>query len=309
MSEPALAPALMPALQTSVSPTSGLSTGDLVTLKVTAFAKTGVDLAVPEQALSPFEVVDKRSTILTKDGGRQFTFELDLLILEPGKHTLPELSVRVVGPKGELAELKTPAKTLTVSSLLANEPNAAPRPITKPVVVMQDDYTLAYAGGGLLTIGLIILATILVQRWLARRPKTLPPPPPPRPAWELAIEKLEQLRRRKDALLAAERGEELVDGVSEVLREYLGKRYGFDGLESTSDEILTRLEGLRPHRLSLSGVQLLLAQCDLVKFARLPPDAAQCDDLFDGVQGLIRATTPLPTPAGAGEPARHEARP
>ncbi len=96
--------------------------------------------------------------------------------------------------------------------------------------------------------------------------------------------------------------------MSEVLREYLGKGYGFDGLESTSDEILTRLETLRPHRLSLSGVQLLLAQCDLVKFARLPPDAAQCDDLFDGVQGLIRATTPPATPVTPADSNRQEAR-
>jgi len=296
MTEPALAPDLLPTLQTGFTPTSGLKTGDLVTLKISALTKPGIDLAVPEQALKPFELLDKRSTILTKDGGRQFNFELDLLILEPGNHTIPALTVRVVGPKGELAELKTPAKTVSVASMLANEPNALPRPVTKPVVVMQDDYTLAYAGGGVVAIALIIAITILVQRWLARRPKTLPPPPPPRPAWELALEKLEQLRRRKDALLAAERGEELVDGVSEVLREYLGKRYGFDGLESTSDEILTRLETLRPNRLSLSGVQLLLAQCDLVKFARLPPEAAQCDDLFDGVQGLIRATTPVQGP-------------
>ncbi len=306
MTEPALAPALMPTLQSSVSPTSGLHTGDLVTLKLSAFAKNGVDLAVPEQTLAPFELVDKRATIVPKDGGKQFTFELDLLILDPGQHTLPALSVRVVGPKGELAELKTPSQTLTVSSLLANEPNAAPKPATKPVVVMQDDYTLAYVGGGVLALALLILATLFVQRWLGRRPKILPPPPPPRPAWEVALEKLEQLRRRKESLLAAERGEELVDSVSEVLREYLGKRYGFDGLESTSDEILTRLETLRPHRLSLSGVQLLLAQCDLVKFARLPPDPAQCDDLFDGVQGMIRATTPPQTPAS--EAARQEAR-
>lgn len=305
MTEPALAPELLPTLQTSFTPSSGLKTGDLITLKISALAKPGIDLAVPEQALKPFELLDKRSTILTKDGGRQFNFELDLLILEPGNHTVPALTVRVVGPKGELAELKTPSKTVSVASMLANEPNALPRPVTKPVVVMQDDYTLAYAGGGVVAIALIIAITILVQRWLARRPKTLPPPPPPRPAWELALEKLEQLRRRKDALLAAERGEELVDGVSEVLREYLGKRYGFDGLESTSDEILTRLETLRPSRLSLSGVQLLLAQCDLVKFARLPPEAAQCDDLFDGVQGLIRATTPAQTPPSTP----HEAHP
>jgi len=306
MSGPALDPALLPTLKTSVTPSSGLSTGDLVTVTIHARVKAGVDLAIPEQPLAPFELLDKRSTVSTKDGNRELHFELDLLILEAGQQTLPALTVRVVGPKGELAELKTEAKTFSVASVLANEPNAQPRPVTKPVIVMQDDYTLAYVGAGILTVALIIGVTLLIQRWLARRPKELPPPPPPRPAWEVALEKLEKLRRRKDNLLQNDRGEELVDGVSEVLREYLGKRYGFDGLESTSDEILTRLEKLRPHKLSLSGVQLVLAQCDLVKFARLPPDPAQCDDLFDGVQGLVRATTP---PAPSADPRPSEARP
>ena len=95
-------------------------------------------------------------------------------------------------------------------------------------------------------------------------------------------------------MFAEDRGEEFVDGVSDALREYLGRRYGFDGLESTTDEVLRTLERIRPHKLSLSGVSLLLEQCDLVKFARFKPDLAQCDDLWNGAVGLIRSTTPAP---------------
>ena len=83
--------------------------------------------------------------------------------------------------------------------------------------------------------------------------------------------------------------------VSDALREYLGRRYGFDGLESTTDEVLRTLERVRPHQLSLSGVSLLLDQCDLVKFARAVPEAEICDDLWNGAMGLIRATTPPST--------------
>ena len=228
-------------------------------------------------------------------------FELDLLALEPGTLTVPALALRVVGPNGELEEISTEARTVQVKSLLANEPNAKPKPATGPVSVIEDDYTLAWVLGGLLAAASIAALTWFVARWHARRPKAPPPPPPPRPAWEVALDKLEQLKRRQEQLLSAERGEEFVDGVSDALREYLGHRYGFEGLESTTEEILRTLERMRPHKLSLSGVSLLLEQCDLVKFARATPDEEQCDDLWNGAVGLVRSTTPAVTEQRSAE--------
>ena len=65
------------------------------------------------------------------------------------------------------------------------------------------------------------------------------PPPPPRPGTSRS--KLDAVRRETRQLLS--------DGASasswielDALREYLGGRYGFDGLESTTDEVLSRLK-------------------------------------------------------------------
>lgn len=288
----ALPRALTPTLTTRVSPTSGLVTGDVVTLVIEAVAPAGVEVAVPEQSLAPFEPLDRRARTEPSGDRTRFVFELELLALEPGTLTVPALTLRVVGPKGELGELQVPARTVVVKALLGNEPNAEPKPATKPVAVIEDDYTLAWVLGALLFAALVSVATLFVRRLLAQRPKLAPPPPPPRPPWELALEKLELLSRQKGELIEAQRSEEFVDGVSHVLREYLGLRYGFDGLESTSDEVVRTLERLRPYKLSLSGVSLLLEQCDLAKFARATPDEAQCDDVWNGAVGLVRATTP-----------------
>jgi hypothetical protein len=303
----ALPKELAPELKVGLTPTQNLAVGDVVTLKLEAVVPVGVDVAVPEQSLAPFEMLDRRARQEPAGDKQRFVFEIDLLALDAGSLTVPALRIRVVGPKGELGEVSTSAQTGQVKSLIGNEPNAEPKAPSEPVVVIQDDYTLAWVLGGVAAIALIALITLLVSRWLARRPKALPPAPPPRPAWELALEKLEQLKRRQESLLAAERGEEFVEGVSSALREYLGRRYGFDGLESTTDEILRTLEKQRPHKLSLSGVSLLLEQCDLVKFAQAKPDATQCDDLWNGASGLVRATTPAPAPVAEARPA--EARP
>jgi hypothetical protein len=295
----ALPPALAPELSLSLAPPS-VGIGEVVKVKLEATVPAGVDVNVPEQSLSPFELVDRRARTEPAGDKQRFVFELDLIALDPGTLQLPALLVRVVGPKGELGEVRTSPRPVTVKSPLANEPNAKARPATAPRMVIEDDYTLAWVLGALAAAALIAGITLLVQRWLSRRPKVSPPPPPPRPAWEVALEKLEQLKRRQEALLSAQRGEEFIEGVGNALREYLGRRYGFDGLECTSDEIQRNLERLRPHKLSLSGVSLLLEQCDLVKFARAEPDPGQCDDLWNGAVGLVRATTPpAPEPAAA----------
>jgi len=288
---------LAPRTLLSVTPNRGIAVGDPIKLKIEATVKKGVQISVPDQSLTPFEALDKRSHVEPGDHGDQrYVFELELIALEPGELSIPALTLRVVGDDGSLGEFKTAPQPVSVQSLIANEPNAQPKGPTKPVAVIQDDYTLAYVALGILGAAVIAGLTLMVQRWLARRPKSLPPPPPPKPAWDIALAKLAELDARKASLLAEDRGGEFVDGVSDALREYLGHRFGFEGLESTTDEILRTLERIRPYKLSLSGVSLLLEQCDLVKFARAKPEPAQCDDLWNGAVGLIRSTTPAPEP-------------
>lgn len=296
---------LAPRLSSQLTPSS-IAVGEVAKLTIEVNAPSSVRVSLPEQSFGGLELADRKLRT-SQEGDRTLTtYELDLLAFEAGTVELPPLTLRFVGPNGELGEAQTEAHTLTVNSPLANEPNAEPKPATKPVAVVKDDYTLAWVALGILALGLTALLTLLVARWLKNREKVAPPPPPPRPPWELAFARLSALARQKDQLLKEQRGEEFVDGVSDALREYLGRRYGFDGLESTTGEILARLERLRPDRLSLSGVSLLLEQCDLVKFARATPEPEQCDDLFNGAMGLVRAT--VPTQPESATPARQESR-
>lgn len=294
VAEATLPPALTPKV-TSKLQKSAIALGEVSTLAIVVDAPASAELSLPEQPMGGLELADRRMRSEPRGERVLTTYELDLLALEPGEVHIPPLTLRVVGPNGELGSVHTSEHALKVSSLIANEPNAQPKPVTKPVSVMRDDYTLAWIAGGLLAVALIAAATLLLARWLKRRPKPVLPPPPPRPPWELALERLQALAREKDHLFAEQRGEFFIDGISDALREYLGRRYGFDGLERTTGEVLTTLERLRPQKLSLSGVSLLLEQCDLVKFARVAPDAAQAADLLNGAFGIVRATTPTPS--------------
>jgi hypothetical protein len=94
------------------------------------------------------------------------------------------------------------------------------------------------------------------------------------------------------------------------VRGYLGARFGFDALESTTDEILEALkkqEGGGFVRLdptptdpnapapgiSLGEIARFLRECDLVKFANLTPTPEQCATAITEGEKIVRSTMPV----------------
>ncbi len=308
----------LPLVSVELKPGNKVSAGDALQLTIRADAKEGDDVAVPEQSFAPFEVLHKRARVEpAKDGRQGFVFQIELLAAEPGKHEIPALELRVVTKAGFVGSVKTQALPVTVGSLLANEPNAKLKPQTKPVVVMQDDYRLLYVLGAIAAAGLIALLTWLLSRYLQRRQKPLPPPPPPRPPWEIAVAKLAELRRRQARMLEQGKAAQFVDEVSDVVREYLGGRFGFDGLETTTDEMLLLLRGHGASAGLWQEVSAYLSRCDLVKFANLEPDADEADLVYAKAQDIVQFSMPLggaqavpqgtPQPGSATAPARPQA--
>ncbi len=297
--DPELPAEHQPRLELRVSPESGLMTGDVLTLELRVDALAGDDIAVPQdQEFGIFEVLDRGRSSRVENGDRTtHVFELELLALEPGPTEIPPIRVRVVTADQVVGEVETEALPVEVGSVLGNEPDAQPKPPTQPVEVWQDDDTLWWVLGALGLILFTALATLLFARWWRRRKKAEAPPPPPRPAEEIALEKLEELRRERDRMLEVGEGEAWVDGVSDAVREYFGHRYGFEGLESTSDEVIAALRTRKVRGISIDEVQALLSDCDLVKFARADATAEQTEQMLAGAFRLVRATTPRP---GAG---------
>lgn len=292
-----------PRLDLSVDPRSGTMTGDLVTVTIRANVPEGDDVAVPRQSFAPFEVHQTNARVEEARGGRRtFVLTIKLLAFEPGDHTVGPIRLRIVTKDGVIGGAETRPIPIRVGSLLGNEPNAQPKPPTRPHQVFEKDYTLLWILGGLGAIALVALITLLLARWWMKRAKAAAPPPPPRPAWEVALEKLEALRREQKQMLADGRVVVWVDGVSDALREYLGHRYGFEGLESTTDEIVSRLRKTRLAGVTVPEIAAILADCDLVKFAKATLDEAQCDQVLAGAFRIVRTTMAQPAQPPAPGP-------
>jgi len=100
--------------------------------------------------------------------------------------------------------------------------------------------------------------------------------------------------------------------VSEVIRDYLGARFGFDSLEMTTDELIDELKRHAGRDLAsfmVTEIQAWLSASDLVKFAKVSPTAAEARGALESAIRIVTATRPAPVatvaaPGGTAE-ARH----
>src|SRR5262249_44191251 len=148
--------------------------------------------------------------------------------------------------------LCTEPHDVTVEDPTSSTPDAKPHRNPDPRHQLEE-WTLAkqFTIGAAIGAALAIVAALLFQ-WWRRRPRPVPPPPPPRPPWEVAFEWLYAVRH---AGLALEAGfAEHYDRVSDAGRKYLGGRYGFDGLETTTREMAHILKRVEPAIAELPGI-------------------------------------------------------
>jgi hypothetical protein len=236
--------------------------------------------------------------------------ELPLVLLpeNPGRNgmVLPPLPVAVARANGEIATVCTHPHAIVVEDPIANTPNAMPKD-NPPPVVQREEWRALKTGVAYGALGVVLGAILALFIWRKlNQPKPVPPPPPPRPPWDVALEELEDVRHA--GLLEQARFTEYFDRTSDALRRYLGARFGFDGLESTTDEILAALrkqgagfirmaaasEGAGPAPgVAFDRVAKFLRDCDLVKFANLTPTPEQCATSITTGESIVRATMPL----------------
>lgn len=221
---------------------------------------------------------------------------------DPGRNDmlLPPVPIAVARASSDLITLCTKPHAIRVEDPTANEadPKVKPNPPPRP---QREEWTLAKN----VTIGVVIGAVVMaIAAWLFARWKRNPRPvklPPPKLPWIVAMEELEAIRR--SGLLAENKTDAYFDRVSDCVRKYLGARYGFDGLETTTDEMRGFLKRVRPQISKLTEITTFLEDCDLVKFARVVPSEADCLEALERGETIVRMTVPPVVPTEPRAPA------
>jgi len=275
--------------------TTHVTVGDRVTLAVTVEHAPSSRVTWPDSLdLTPFEVLESTAGLDEGAGGlARSRLVLSLTAFELGQLEIPSFDVAVTAADGSEETLATNPVGVEVASVGADESGDI-RDIRGPLEIPL----------GALRLALWILLPLLVAGllWvLARRlrPKREAarsvPAQPPRPAHDIALEALAALER--SPLLERGQVKEYHIEASDILRTYVGARFGVDALEMTTHEVLSALASTGANGRFLEGLGAFLDQCDLVKFAKVRPSADAARHVLELGRRVVLESVPPAAPS------------
>jgi hypothetical protein len=147
---------------------------------------------------------------------------------------------------------------------------------------------LAIAGIG---VGGYYLITYLRSRY-GDAPAEEIPNEPLRPAEEVALEKLDAIREEK--IWQSGQVKEYHTQLTDVVREYIARRFEVSSTEQTSDETLRAMRGLLTDKKELyDNLRKMLTLADLVKFAKWTTTPDENEISLRNAYPFVKETTPV----------------
>lgn len=256
------------------------------------------ELVAPKE-LEKFEVLEQNRQRQDGANGSVTTFRLKMSAFELGVLTLPQLQFELTAP-GVSQTVAVPGMEMEVIPTLpkdADQKGASLFDYQPPTEVPIRSWRLLYALAGVLAAGLLAWGLV---KWLRR----------PRPE-RVAVKPLPPLDVRTRQALSALNAEELpAKGrvkefyfrLSEILRAYLGERYGFEALECTSSELIASLRKLRTPGLPEEQLMRFVSESDLVKYAKAEATPEACAQWLHFGYELVEKTYVPPAPVTAQPP-------
>jgi hypothetical protein len=237
---------------------------------------------------TPFEITSTKSGSKNLPDGRvEYRMDTELAVFGSGRQPLPAFTV-LTGKVGQAAQEKlavTPSTAVTVLSM-SDSTITELRPIAPPASAPFPTWLLVPVLLVLLALGILGYLIKLLVTTLRRH---LDDPV------RAARQKLRSIRRQLSKGLQPAAGYE---SLSNILREFLQKRYKFGAREMVTQEIA---EELAVRKINIRQELLkLLDQADLVKFADRRPDIEECRRSLRVAEVLV-ATAAEPAPEAEEE--------
>lgn len=248
----------------------------------------------PGLDFEPFGVQEKKLETTDTDP-RVTTLRLKLQPFKTGEIAVPRLRFLAEGPQGT-QKFDVPPQAVHVQGVI--DPQQAQPQMREDFRPLPTRYLTRW--WPILVIALLVFAAAFLWWWRKRaaRPAVAAPVRPRDPPDIEALARLKALEAEQ--LVSQGRVQEHYFRLTETARDYLGRLYGFDALEMTTDELLTELRRRPTRGLDFDGLASFLQACDLVKFARRVPTDGDAKSAMDAARTLVVRTRPRPADVAAG---------
>ncbi|MFJ1412106.1 BatD family protein [Capnocytophaga canimorsus] len=287
-----------PQIKVEVNPTE-IKIGEQIEFKISVEAnQTEGNVVFPQgQTFIPLEMVRASAvdTLLQQEKIR-LTKTYFLTQFDSGSYTIPRQKIEVNSKSYYTDSLWVQVRNIPVDTL--KQPLYDIKPIMGVEKSSSFPYQFLFFVFGWLAVLLISILLVLLRKkkrgfWFKKTP--LPP-------FEKAILGLKNLQNSK--YLIESKHKEYYSELTDIVREYLEDEVRILAKESTTDELLGKIELLQESgKLSLSSetitnLRSVLQTADLVKFAKNKPDDSTAEDhrvVIEDVVKKTKAAIPEPT--------------
>lgn len=274
--------------QTGIRPSTTIAVAESAQIEIELSANRKLELST-FTAIVPEELKVLKSELIpfknAEDGRWKARIVLDFLALSEGAVTFPAQSVPYRSESGEAGNLQSPPLSIAVKN--SQEGPVSPellRDIKGPVQVPNYFFWIALT----VLLGSAAAAWFYFKRRKPEAAEPLAPREPERPLDETILEKLDAAKAEYEKTGDARA---FYIRISDIFREYLGKRYGFESLERTTSEIFTEMKKAGAERAVSFESKEILAGCDLVKFAKYSPSEKEAGTDWERIRGFVQKTT------------------
>jgi hypothetical protein len=241
-----------------------------------------------DQRVSEPMLEDERFVVLDHESVTRYegdtivdTHTLEMAAFAPGEIAIPGFVVAWPGDSGLLAA-RSDSLPLEIESVMPEGMEDVND--LKPQIPYPNLLPLWLTLG---VVGLAVLGFVgwrLFRRWHRKRQEVEPLPEP----WEEALAALGALPVQK--WLAAGRVKRYYYAVSEIMKRYLTRRYGFPAIDQTTSEMTLALKRVRVGE--RDEFIAFFRRADLVKYAKLVPEPVEAAAAVSVARDLVNKTTP-----------------
>ncbi|MFN3394497.1 MAG: hypothetical protein ACK41G_09670 [Candidatus Thermochlorobacter sp.] len=273
--------------------------GDDIFYTLNVLKKSSIQLSYPtlsdSAVFAPFEI--RQVEMLPAEARENLMLEkirYTLTVFDTGMQTVPAISLAYLDKETQRQDtIVLEQKSVYVKSVLdtARKDIADIKPVRSVPIPLW-----VYLTGGALLLVLAIGIYFLVRYWRARAPAPVPVPAPALTPYEVAFAKLKGL---EELTLNSQNDFKIYySAISDAVREFLERHYGFPAMEQLTSEIEATLQAKRPKE-EVERVKNLLEKADLVKFAKFQPTVSEAKESLSVAFQIIeigrpRETTDLP---------------
>jgi len=242
--------------------------------------------------------INKPDTAYDQNDHSAFTVTQSYTItcFDAGTYTIPAFSIGTTGSVVKTNELTLQVETVKVDT------TKAIYDIKQPITVRYTFLDWLKDNWYWIVVPVIVIGLIIGLIWyLRKRPKTKPVVQVRKPAIAPHITALNQLKALRDKKLWQQgEAKQYYIELSDIVREYLEKRYVIKTHEKTTDEIFDGLKRMDISDANRGKLRQILVLSDLVKFAKEKPLPNENEESLEIALEFIVATKMAEAPATEG---------